>query len=173
VYYYCIQANAPHMENQRNYSWVWILIVIIVLVAGIFIYRSSSDDTYTGSPEATSTGSVTILPYGRATLSLGEEATFRGITIKPVSVLEDSRCPAGVQCIQAGTVRINVESQVGNTTRQDIVRLGSATTVDTFAVTLVSVLPATKAGSQIPSGDYIFTFDVHQSAVVDEELIGK
>jgi len=166
------------MENKG--FGAGIIIAILVILIGIFWYSSTRKDTTPSETVATSTvpqtnTNTTIIPYGRVTLGLGDSASFRGITITPLAVVEDSRCPQDVQCIQAGTVRVNVNSEFDNgSTRQDIIKLGSSTTVDTFGINLVSVTPgAKKAGVKINSTDYEFTFEVRQSAVVDEELIGK
>jgi hypothetical protein len=37
---------------------------------------------------------------------LGETAMVSPARVTPIEVLEDSRCPAGVQCVWAGRVRI-------------------------------------------------------------------
>jgi hypothetical protein len=169
------------MNTERNYV-IGGIIVLIILVGGVYLF--SKNRTSTGSNNATSTGANAtstgtttggmILPYGRATIGVGETAKFRGISITPMSVIEDSRCPEGVQCIQAGTVRVNVRSTFDNGSgRQDPIRLGSSTTVNTFAITLVTVEPRADADTEIDDNDYEFTFEVRQSAVVDNELIGK
>ena len=43
------------------------------------------------------------------TAALGELAVLDGIGVRPLEVLEDSRCPASVQCVWAGRVRIRAE----------------------------------------------------------------
>jgi hypothetical protein len=45
---------------------------------------------------------------GSETLRLGESARIAGVTVRALRVEEDSRCPATVQCIQAGTVRLRI-----------------------------------------------------------------
>ena len=165
------------MENKG--FGAGIIIAILVIFIGIFWYSLSRRNDAPGVSNATSTvesnetGTATS-PYGRTTIGIGEAGSYRGITITPLSVVEDSRCPLGVQCIQAGTVRVNVESKFDNgTKRQDIIKLGESANVGTFAVSLMSVGPIAKAGTQIDAEDYEFGFEVRQSAVIDEELIGK
>jgi hypothetical protein len=166
------------MNNERNYV-VGGIIALLVLVLAIYFVARNNDNaegvnatSTNSSTNATSTGGI-VLPYGRTTLGLGDTATFRGISITPKRLVEDSRCAVDVQCIQAGTVRVSVESEINGTTRQDAVRLGATTTIDTFAVSLVSVSPEARSTVDIDDEDYRFTFEVRQSAVVDEELIGK
>jgi hypothetical protein len=52
---------------------------------------------------------------GTTTVALGEHARFAGLDVLPVRIEEDSRCPTGVQCIQAGTVRllVRIEDRTG------------------------------------------------------------
>lgn len=156
------------MNNQRN-SWIAGIIIVIILIAIVVIWRLNSGTSTTtgvnpdGSPSVTD--STMMLPYGPVTLALGQEATFQGITIRPLSVAEDSRCSVGVQCIQAGTVRVLVESDLANgATRQDTLTLGTSTSVDLFTISLTNVDPAREANSTISKADYRFTFDVHQDA---------
>lgn len=42
-------------------------------------------------------------------VALGETVLIKGIAIKFLEVLEDSRCPTGVTCIWAGRAIVNVE----------------------------------------------------------------
>lgn len=42
-------------------------------------------------------------------LTLGETVTRDGHTVRFVEVVEDSRCPEGVQCVRAGRAQIRVE----------------------------------------------------------------
>ena len=59
---------------------------------------------------------------GTATLRLGEEARLGGLLVRALRVEEDSRCPASVQCIHAGTVRLAVRLSRGGTTREAVLR---------------------------------------------------
>lgn len=159
---------------NRN-SWIAVIVIVVLIIIGIFIYKSNkapsgADIGLEGAPS----GVTTVRPYGQMEIKIGETASFRGITITPLSVIEDSRCPQNVQCIQAGTVRVNVRSELDSgATREDIVKLNSTSTIDTFKVALVKVTPNTTAGKTIANGDYRFTFEVRQGAVTDNELIGK
>ncbi len=50
-------------------------------------------------------------------VGLGETVLIKGIAIKFLEVLEDSRCPTGVTCIWAGRAIVNVEVE-NNGTKQ-------------------------------------------------------
>ena len=89
------------------------------------------------------------------TAPLNEVATLDGITVRPLAVIEDSRCPASVQCVWAGRVRISAEiSGVG--TRE--LTLGESTTVGGGTLVLVDVRPSKRTPDAIPPRDYEFTF---------------
>jgi hypothetical protein len=55
-------------------------------------------------------GCVTIrsVDDGVARARIGETVKVGGGSITPLAVVEDSRCPAKVQCIQAGRLRLSV-----------------------------------------------------------------
>jgi hypothetical protein len=147
-------------HNNGKYYWIG-GIVAILLVAGIVMaFRGASDETL----EAESVDSTLVSPYGVVTLKLGETANFRGISIKPVAVKEDSRCAQGVQCVWEGTVKLDVESTLETVgKRTNTLNLGATHVIDTFAVSLVSVNPVPKAGEKISDADYRFTIQVNQS----------
>jgi hypothetical protein len=93
------------------------------------------------------------------TAPLGEVANLDGITVRPLEVVEDSRCPALVRCIWAGRVRIRADIS-GTGTRE--LTLGEPATVSGGTLTLVDVRPGKRAPGTIPSRDYQFTFTFQQ-----------
>ena len=89
------------------------------------------------------------------TAPLNEVATLDGLTVKPLAVLEDSRCPILVRCIWAGRVRISAEVS-GSGTRE--LTLGEPAAVNGGTLTLVDVRPSKRTPEAIPSREYQFTF---------------
>lgn len=91
---------------------------------------------------------------------IGQEVSSLGVRIVPTVVLEDSRCPIDVICIQAGTVRVRARliSSLGESTQE--FKLNQSTTTEAEKVTLTEVLPYPKAGVKIKKSDYLFTFEV-------------
>ena len=89
------------------------------------------------------------------TAPLGEVANLEGITVRPLAVIEDSRCPALVRCIWAGRVRISAEIS-GTGTRE--LTLGEPAAVSGGTLTLVDVRPGKRAPEAIAPRDYQFTF---------------
>jgi len=114
---------------------------------------------------STTTEAVVVRDYGEATLALGETAVFEGLTVTPLQVVEDSRCPIDVQCIQAGTVRVQVEIVSGMGTSTDTIALGSHVTTEAQRITLTDVSPGRRSTADIASGDYRITLKVEKREV--------
>jgi hypothetical protein len=93
------------------------------------------------------------------TAALGETANLEGVTVRPLDVIEDSRCPALVRCVWAGRVRIRAEIS-GTGTRE--LTLGEPAAVRGGTVTLVDVRPGKRTPDAISPRDYQFTFRFQQ-----------
>lgn len=100
-----------------------------------------------------------ILKHGQ------QKKAARGeVTIKFVSVMEDSRCPEGVNCVWAGNARV----QVKVTGRRGEAKIMVMNTTmgpkgdqyDGWAIYLTSLSPAPKSGKSISKRSYIATFSI-------------
>lgn len=116
------------------------------------------------APTGTSTPIIPIPGASTTTVSVKLNQKVEAITLAltPFDILEDSRCPIDVQCIQAGTVRLKVlvASPAGGT-RDVEFKLGEKVVLDnSLEVTLTDTLPAPRAGQEIADADYSFTFVV-------------
>lgn len=107
-----------------------------------------------------SSSQIDILPYGNVILKIGSVAQFKDISIKPISIEEDSRCPSGVQCFWAGIVRVKIEITSETGTTVSIVSLGQAFTTEEKRILLTSVTPDKSSQTQISVGDYRLMFNV-------------
>jgi hypothetical protein len=95
------------------------------------------------------------------TLSIGAKSGTNSLSVRPQSVVEDSRCAVGVVCIQAGTVRVQAEVTAGNSIpKQEILGLNKPLEIGGKTLTLVGVKPDKHAGEQIAPSSYLFTFSV-------------
>ena len=54
-------------------------------------------------------------------LARGAAAAVDGLTVRFTQVLEDSRCPMGVQCIRAGEAKIHLELRTASGQSDDVV----------------------------------------------------
>ena len=97
------------------------------------------------------------LPAGSANLRLGEEARLGDLSVRPLRIVEDSRCPASVQCVQAGTVRLAVRLSDRRGTREVLLRLGVGEPVaGGGSIRLLAACPYPRAPGAIRSADYSF-----------------
>lgn len=96
----------------------------------------------------------------RVKTKISEGASAFGLALTPRELMEDSRCPVDVQCIQAGTVRVraDVVSPTGNGSK--IFDFEKPVIVDKWEITLVQVDPVPEAGKEIGDSDYTFYFRI-------------
>lgn len=91
-----------------------------------------------------------------AFLEIGKTKTLAGLALTPKKVVEDSRCPIGLMCIAAGTVKLEVT--IGDGEKVEIFELGESKTVLGKKVTFHSITPDKEEGKS-PT-DYQFYFSV-------------
>jgi hypothetical protein len=72
---------------------------------------------------------------------LGEIAAVDGPQVRPDSVVEDSRCPPAVQCIQAGRLVVRATVLGGGWSKQLDLTLGVPTPIADGMLTLVDATP--------------------------------
>lgn len=93
-------------------------------------------------------------------MRLGETVVVLGVSITPKDVIEDSRCPLDVQCVQAGTVRVVTEAVSGLGTSTQPMTLNQPLTTEAEEIILVDVMPTPRAGIPVADEDYRFRFEV-------------
>jgi hypothetical protein len=110
-----------------------------------------------------------VCPIGTTTQSTREAlletkidqgASALDVRVIPIAIVEESRCPHGVQCIQAGTVRVRAQLVSGLGTATEVFTLNTPITTEAETVTLVAVSPEPEAGKTIAPKDYRFIFKV-------------
>lgn len=95
-----------------------------------------------------------------ASVSFGGTFEKDFIRVMPQELLEDSRCPLDVQCIQAGTVRVSVILDAEGEQKTIVMTQGMGVVFAGRTVELVSTLPAPNSKVTIRKEDYKFTFSV-------------
>ena len=91
---------------------------------------------------------------------IGEAILVNGLRLRPVDVVEDSRCPTNVQCVWAGRVRISVRigAPDGSGIEARELTLGEPIIVQGGTLTLARVEPEKKFAGSIEREAYRFTF---------------
>ncbi len=136
--------------SKRLFSFAGLMVALVILLTGC----SSGATTTIVVNVQTSLGKEFTLPVGQTADIQGEN-----LFLKFVSVTADSRCPTGVQCIQAGDVRCQVQViSNGNTNTVEFFQSGGS---DSATADIpgnykagFKVTPYPAAGTPIPAGDY-------------------
>ncbi|HYE23383.1 MAG TPA: hypothetical protein VEA92_02980 [Candidatus Paceibacterota bacterium] len=147
-----------------NRPYIILFVSIAAIALGAVAY-AAYDYARPESPlgvATTTEGAPQVRQYGEVTLALGESALFENLRVTPLSIIEDSRCPTDVQCIQAGTVRADVEIVSGMGTSTNTITLGNSVTTEAEEVLFASVAPETRSGQDIAEGDYRLTFFIEE-----------
>ena len=93
------------------------------------------------------------------TARLGEVATVDGLRIRPLQVVEDSRCPINARCVWAGRIVLLAEvSGAAGRARYNFT-LGEPIMHRGRQIALVAAEPGRVAGSDTDPGAYVFTFE--------------
>ena len=127
--------------------------------------RTSSTPTPTSTPPPLPPGGSVALGQ-RVTLGVGDEVAIAGTGWRVLfgSVLQDSRCPIDVTCIQAGSVTLAFVAAAGDTSYRVPVTLeaGGAARValGEHELTLHTVAPAPLASRPTQPGDYRATISI-------------
>ena len=103
-------------------------------------------------------GTKSPLRDGNVTVALGKHARFFGLEVVPLRIEEDSRCPTGVQCIQAGTVRLAVRVEDRSGTSEPTLTLGKPVALGGGGwLALAAVCPYPRHPERIAQSSYLFT----------------
>jgi hypothetical protein len=95
---------------------------------------------------------------GIARARLDEPVYVDGPAVTPLEVLEDSRCPSGVQCVWAGQLRLKVRFHLGARDELLELTLGKPVHVADGNLELIEALPNPVAGEPIKPASYRFGF---------------
>ena len=132
--------------------------ILLLIVGASLIYLFF----FSGPQQETPSSQVTLNQSGKSNLevSLGEEVSGLGISITPIEVLEDSRCPVDVECVWEGQVKIRTKiiSSLGES--EMIFITGNPITTGNEEITLTDIKPARSLEGVIAPQDYLFTFYV-------------
>ena len=98
--------------------------------------------------------------YEGTFVPLGEPVIAGPLTVVPLEIVEDSRCPVDTQCIWAGRVIVRSEIIAPDGTSNRDLTLGEETRVNVYGhrVTLTDIRPDRREAAPIEAGDYRFRF---------------
>ena len=94
-----------------------------------------------------------------------KRSKLSGLTVKFVSVTEDSRCPVGTNCVWAGNAKISVRvSKNGHTRTVDLntnVR-DNAVIVEGYSIKLIRLTPEPRSNVRINRNGYQATLEMEK-----------
>ncbi len=97
-------------------------------------------------------------------VGVGKSVLINGVRVTLNSVVQDSRCPIDVQCIEAGAINTNVtlQSNTDKVTRNmpsDEVPIQ----FDSYRISIVGILPPRVSKTEVKPADYVVTFKVESN----------
>lgn len=122
---------------------------------GSYVGRTGPHCEFSACPTSTAT-TTTVSKDTKINTTI----TAFNFSITPTQVLEDSRCPLDVQCIQAGTVRVKttLAGELGEYSAT--LELNKPLVNEEVSITLTSVSPAPNSKHAITPEEYVFTFEI-------------
>lgn len=91
-------------------------------------------------------------------VALGQEAIVDGPIVKPIAVLEDSRCPMNARCVWAGRVRLKMLWIHPRGNREFELSTDQPAPIADGSITLTSVHPDKRTDVVLKPNDYRFSF---------------
>lgn len=91
--------------------------------------------------------------------AIGESVRVGPLTATPVRLVEDSRCPLAVQCVQAGRLIVSTRLEGEGWSETVPLTLGEPYAVQGSTVTLVSGRPEKWNDRRRPRNEYRFVFE--------------
>lgn len=176
-------TNLYYMKNKTTMALGLIILVIILLSVLVYQNRwfsqksvSTPEDAFSCTADAKlcTDGSYVgrsgpKCEFAECPVGATKEAKSRvvgfnqivstnGVNITALDLVEDSRCPNDVTCIQAGTVKIRAKLESEGSNQTVILSLDNPVTFVGKQVTLISVEPATNSKIEIKDSEYRFQF---------------
>lgn len=145
-----------HERNTGEDSGVICTTDAMQCADGSYVGRTGSKCEFVCPEGATTTQSINAGNSAR----LGETIVVNGVSITPLSIVEESRCPTDVQCIQAGTIRVDTKLQSQGGAQTITLKLGTPITFAGKKVTLFDASPVPNTKVARKNSDYKFTYTV-------------
>ena len=102
---------------------------------------------------ATTTGGAHSRSSVSVTASFGQPVRINQMVLRPVAIVQDSRCPANANCVWAGQLIVEFETVPGKKIRLE---LGKPLAIAGGRLTLAGASPQPRAGATIPPASYRF-----------------
>lgn len=147
------------LSLTRN-QWIAVVVVFAVAVIGTALVMGGSDNGAVATNSPTAQPSAKAVP-STVTVRINQPTgAIAGASVSVEAIVEDSRCPKGVVCVQAGTVRIRATVVTTTGSYSPTLTLGAPYVKDGTSVTLTAVSPAPSSTYHPLPSEYRFTFHI-------------
>ncbi|OHA16381.1 MAG: hypothetical protein A3G52_02000 [Candidatus Taylorbacteria bacterium RIFCSPLOWO2_12_FULL_43_20] len=138
-----------------------IALLAVVVIALIFIWYNEQKKNQSDVPILSGQENAEQADAREFNVKINESRGIATLNITPVQVIEDSRCPEDVTCIQKGTVRVRAMVTSPNGETEEIFELDKTNSIVGRQITLKEVQPEQMSGIQIDPGQYSFLFEIN------------
>lgn len=114
-----------------------------------------------------------IIPNISRTTKLNKKVIINGVSITPIELISDSRCPVDAQCVWAGTVDVRVKIENGINVQESKISLGGSIKFLNVGVELKNVLPQPYVGVPIKPENYYFEFNIVSADAIKDSNTEK
>jgi len=112
-----------------------------------------------GACAATPAGGGSTVFSGEASAGLNQTAVIGDVHIRPLEVLEDSRCPQDVDCVHAGFFRVRVEIRTHHEARTEVMEWNRGLALeDARSLRLTQITPGRRHQGPPDPSPYRLTF---------------
>ncbi len=132
-----------------------IIILVAIGVGWSFTHKTTFAPT-DGTPLPVRTEDLTNVQIGKTSQGTTE------VAITPLQIIEDSRCPQGVQCIWAGRVVVKARIAEGDFSKEYNFAEGEGVTTDLGEITMMKVSPVPVHNKPLKPEDYQMTFHIER-----------
>ena len=155
---FAFEYNKAKIEKENQSEQVACTMEAKICPDGSYVGRGGQRCEFADCPAAsTSTTSANI---SGTVAKLGQTVTIDGISITPISITEESRCPTDVQCIQAGTVVIKAKLSSDTGIQEVSLKLDNPVSFSNKFITLDGAIPKPNTKVTTKDSDYSFSFNV-------------
>lgn len=169
---------------MKKSSLIAILIVLVIVIGAWIIIAGRHREAVVEAPTtdtvpnpatsqnagtAATTGGTRVKGPEQKTIAIAQSGVVGGITVKIVSLMQDSRCPTDVTCIQAGSVGVRTTLTKGKiTTSHDFITGTAPFAFEGYNLSISNVTPSPVSGqAAIKLADYRITFTAAATAKGD------
>jgi len=151
-------TRRPSLPKTSTFIAMGVAVAALTVYAWIYVVGQVPT---TQEPPLPAPGTATVTSSVDVKLGVSGEATFKTLTLRFNQLVQDSRCPVDVKCIEAGAVNANVTLTSGTTT--ETLNMPSDEVPHQFAGYMISIArvdPPRMNHQEIPLGAYAITFHI-------------